>query len=552
MRLHVQIRDAVALLGEGREVLVAQAHVQTEIGQHAPVVLPVDGVNGAAEVGVLPAELDVARLREAQQEIGEIVTGARERLVLFVEGAGHEPAEAVGAARGLELAPVDLRPPELTAHGDVVPLLHEQHGILQGGGLVAPQHAGGVAQTAEVGEGEVRRPPVDGVVGRAVNAELVSHVPFVGEMRHRLGTVAAEIPAEGVNAPGPEVVHPPGARTQPAAIAPVDESQGLRVARTARLHVDVEVQPVAPPETLVEAGSVTVRVLRNRRAVLEVLHPPRQVRGRDEFQQPHGRRVEPGTRNAVIGERELRIGVEDLHRPARHGLREIPLALGLRGQRDYALVGLAAARAGVVEVEERPLTLQDVRDAQLPAGRKAHAVLGILGLGERLAAERKGARVEARIAHVEIGGAPNGTRVGTLVAKTGRAVAPAALLAPGHFLGTAGAPARALGGPSRTRRPPPARSLEAFHVRRPAPKPRTRQSPSIPVSAFRFLVGCSCFGSSGGASCRPRLRLPETRKASLALAAGASGCGAASAASISAAVAAICASTCACCVRSSV
>ena len=150
-------------------------------------------------------------MRQPEQEIGEVEAGAGERLVLRVEGAGGEAAEGEGAARVLVRARVELHAPVAAAGGQRVLAAQDGDGFGEAGGLVAAQHGAGIAEAAEVGEVEIGRAPVDGVVRNAADAELRGHVALVGEEGQRLAAVAAEGDVEVADDAAREGVAPAGA-----------------------------------------------------------------------------------------------------------------------------------------------------------------------------------------------------------------------------------------------------------------------------------------------------------------------------------------------------
>src|SRR5262249_18139053 len=98
-RVEIEIRHASEELGVRREVLVAQTEVEAQVGLHAPIVLHEPVEAPASEVITLPAGLQRTRLRQSEEEVGETVAGAFQRIVNGDEHAGEQSAEAERATR---------------------------------------------------------------------------------------------------------------------------------------------------------------------------------------------------------------------------------------------------------------------------------------------------------------------------------------------------------------------------------------------------------------------------------------------------------------------
>ena len=165
-----QVHQPVVQLGDGRRIVPAQAEDQAELGRDPPVVVDEKIVAGAAEIFVGVAVADRGGGRNAQQEIGQVV--ARTALCHAVhQQAGGRAVEGVRpAAVGIgEL--VELLAPVVAAEREVVPAVHPHQAVAHRAGLVAVERCVAVAEPGVVGEAQVGRPPVHGVLRGARDAE---------------------------------------------------------------------------------------------------------------------------------------------------------------------------------------------------------------------------------------------------------------------------------------------------------------------------------------------------------------------------------------------
>ena len=98
---HDQVRQVAVQLRVGSEVFVADTQVDRQSAAEAPIVLRIPAGGPAAEVVIVVAEAQRARLRQAQQKIGEIESRAGYRVALGIQLAGEQAAEAERSARVL-------------------------------------------------------------------------------------------------------------------------------------------------------------------------------------------------------------------------------------------------------------------------------------------------------------------------------------------------------------------------------------------------------------------------------------------------------------------
>ena len=94
-----QVRDIAAQLRVGREIFVAQAEIDGQSARDPVIVLRVNAGGPAAKVVVVAAETQRARLRQAQQKIRKIESGARHRLSGRVQLAGRASPEKLNDPR---------------------------------------------------------------------------------------------------------------------------------------------------------------------------------------------------------------------------------------------------------------------------------------------------------------------------------------------------------------------------------------------------------------------------------------------------------------------
>ena len=167
-------------------------------------------------------------------------------------------------------------------------------------------------------------------------------------------------------------------------------------------------------------------------------------------------------RNLVVGKRLAGRRID--HRPAES--RQIAGAFGQRRHVRVGVVRIARVIAGVVHEEERARAVDDVRNHERTAERRAEALLEVVGLHRRLTVERERRRVERRRVDALKRAAAN--LVAAPAAPAERAAEPAASAAesagPARSAATAGglpappAPTRALSPPPR---PLPKRSAKS-------------------------------------------------------------------------------------------
>jgi hypothetical protein len=103
-----------------------------------------------------------------------------------------EAGEGEGAAGVLIGANVELEACGVAAEGERVGAFHEAPAGVEAELEIAAEGGGAVAEGAEVGEGEVGGAPVFGVLGGALDAELLGDVAGVGEEGGEAGGVALE------------------------------------------------------------------------------------------------------------------------------------------------------------------------------------------------------------------------------------------------------------------------------------------------------------------------------------------------------------------------
>src|ERR1700690_2009063 len=124
---------------------------------------------------VVGAELGGGLLRQAEEEISEIKTRARNRLAvddLGSVGSGkNEGAAGIAVGFGVELDAAEVPAP---APG-VLAMVPDQI-VGESNGLVALQQWIGVLQAAEVGEREIGQAPIEGILRDAVDAEISGDV----------------------------------------------------------------------------------------------------------------------------------------------------------------------------------------------------------------------------------------------------------------------------------------------------------------------------------------------------------------------------------------
>ena len=174
VRRHVQVCETPASFGERRFEFPPDAVGQRDSGTRRPVVSHIRRIELPAEVLVRVAERDRARLRQPEQEVGEIESGGR---------AG----EAERAAGILLSGDVVQDSPRLDPEPDVVRAAEARE--------IRPPHVRlgrrrGVSARAQAGhiagKAQRRRPPVARVLVVAVDAREAGDVQAVGEERHQL------------------------------------------------------------------------------------------------------------------------------------------------------------------------------------------------------------------------------------------------------------------------------------------------------------------------------------------------------------------------------
>src|SRR5262249_997912 len=136
-RVYVEVGEMAPPFVGRRKKIIPQTEVQRQLFFGAPVLLGV-GVQrpAAGRVGVVGGG-ERTGLRKAEQEVGEIESGARQRLAVLVECTGEEPAKAERAARVLISEAVLLQPAVAETEGEVVPLLYDVcDSVVKADGLV--------------------------------------------------------------------------------------------------------------------------------------------------------------------------------------------------------------------------------------------------------------------------------------------------------------------------------------------------------------------------------------------------------------------------------
>src|SRR6476659_285654 len=103
--------------------------------------------------------------------------------------------------------------------------------------LIAAEQRTRVRETAEVGEGEIRRPVIDRIARGAFDSELRGNVGRVSEERQRLARVAAEDKAQRVCGSRAQRMAPAQCLAESRAIHRVAKSEQLQRIRIALLKV---------------------------------------------------------------------------------------------------------------------------------------------------------------------------------------------------------------------------------------------------------------------------------------------------------------------------
>ena len=90
----IEIRDSIVLFGERRNVFVANAEIQRQISANFPFILRIQIPIVAVKMVVVLSELHGCCLREPEQEVGKVVSGAG-RLLRRLSGLSGNQSEVL-------------------------------------------------------------------------------------------------------------------------------------------------------------------------------------------------------------------------------------------------------------------------------------------------------------------------------------------------------------------------------------------------------------------------------------------------------------------------
>ena len=166
---------------ERLDVLVAQAEREGQVGAELPVILHVGRVVHVAEVRVVAAEAPRGGVREPEQEIGQVVSGARDRKPVGILGARFEAGEIERAPRVRIAERIALAPAPVPAERDAVLLADLRQAGGGGEDLVAVEGGAPELQSAVVGEQQVRHAVADRLARDPGDAELPRDVVLICE-----------------------------------------------------------------------------------------------------------------------------------------------------------------------------------------------------------------------------------------------------------------------------------------------------------------------------------------------------------------------------------
>ncbi len=372
--------------GERRLVLPAHPDVRRERRAKPPVVGDIRIGRDRSKVLVRVAERDRARVREAEQKVGDIGTG---------RGAGKRKTPAGVLLRQ------DVQAPklEITAERQVVPaarpecLGHPSVRAIVRRQIRRARESGHAAR-----ECQGRRAPVDRSLVVARDPRGARDVLAIGEERRHLPRQLGELISHAQREDGREAMRPVDRHVESRDAIRIDESEHIRRVRRRSLIGERPEQLVPGVETVREPRLERVLMHRHQDRRLVVVTSARvDVGRRIEIEERRRLRADARRRDDVAGKRRTGARVDELDGAAERidalGKIAVPLEDG-RDQRRLR-AGVVIRRVLVAEKEVGPRS--DAGNLQRAGKAPEQLRVVVTEFGRLLAGERKRPAVPGRI-----------------------------------------------------------------------------------------------------------------------------------------------------------